>query len=165
MTNPIRVLATIYFVAALAAAAAGAAELRGRNTIATPSALPDGAQRVSQRIPVDPDEVEKALRALFDAYTRDTVRMEQLLSAEFLDKAPFVDAIKVQLPPFVRLRLLGVRSVQTLEQYVQRVAEGGSELVSTVTATAEAQLEFNENGPQRFRGIHEYIFEVRQEIK
>lgn len=146
---------------------AGAADFRTSTRIATPERLPEGARPLRETIPVDRSVVEKAVKELYDAYSYNPAKMEKLLSEDFLDRSRLLDSMREKLPRDARLRVLGIRSVQTLGQYLQKTPGGGEALVSTVTATVLGQLQFNDpvSGFQRLQGTSEYLLRVRQKIE
>lgn len=145
----------------------GAADFRTSTRIMTPTRLPDGARPLSQLIPVDRKVVEKAVKELYDAYSYNPAQIERLLSENFQDRSRLLDSMRERLPRDARLRVLAIRSVQTLGQYLQKGPDGGDVLVSTVTATVQGQLQFNDPaaGFQRLQGTSEYLFRVRQKIQ
>lgn len=142
-----------------------ASEFRAFRAIASPAGLPDGAQVAETLQPVNQDIVRDALEDMADAYGKP--ELEEFLAEEFFDKQRLMDAIDENVPQDVNLRMLSIRGVQTLDQYtVPQPSGNGNIRVSTVTATAAMNLEFNSpvNGFQRIPSTVEFFLRVREPI-
>jgi len=146
-------------LAASLAAAAAAIEMRVPTPITTPSALSAGiaddianacapapcaglSQVVDVR-PVSARTVRDAVGRITAAW--NTADLERHLGAGFFNRARLSDTLREVVPRDARLRVLSVRNVQTLAQYVEsgRDADAATR-VSTVRATVVTQLEFND---------------------
>lgn len=142
-----------------------ASEFRSRIPIRTPARPPEGAVRVSTVQPVDPRLVEDAVRKLYAAYGYSTGAIAGMLAPSFPDRSRLLNTINQRVPRDARLRVLGIQSIRTLDQFLRTdAASGAEERVSTVTATVRSQLEYNDRdvGFQRLEGTIEYLFRVKQ---
>lgn len=151
----------------------GVADARGFRGF-TPIASPDDANAVSaegvRAVPANTQPVSreagaKAVSQLVDAWNQGN--LSEVLSENFYDKSQLLDAIATDVPKDASLRLVSVRSVQTLSQRVEDDPQFGQVLVSQISATARTQVEFNDpdtgslvNRP----GENEFILEVRQRM-
>lgn len=149
----------------LVASFASGQEVRQLNRIVTPQAapkLPPGARVVASVRPVAAARVEDAVRQV--AASWNTVRLAPLLAENFYDKSRLLDALTTKVPRDAILRVLAIQGMQTLNQYLQKNAAGGDDLVSRVSVTMRTQLEFNDpqKGLQRLDGINEFILLVTE---
>lgn len=155
------------FVSALIVSATvigSAQHMRTLSVIATPDALPEGAQPVASVEPVESGNIDGALQKVAGAW--NTESMDELLTDDYYDKSRFQDAMQTEVPKDARLRMNTFGAVQTLQQMV--VSQGGRQLrVSTVSAMANTQVEFNDpkNGSLVVPGTNELIFEVREPVR
>jgi hypothetical protein len=115
----------------------------------------DPAPRAELYPVVDPSIAEAFIRELLRRW--NDRGLDELLAEDFRDRQRLLDAFPHSVPPNARLRLLGISGVHTLAQ--ERV-EGA--LVSTVSATVHAQIEYEDpqQGFQRREGVGEYIFRI-----
>jgi hypothetical protein len=114
--------------------------------------------------PVDPALVSEALQALARAW--NTGSLEPLLADNFTNRQRLLDTLQEVAPRDARLQILGVQSVVTHDQILQRGEDGAMRRVSTVTAVALTQIEFNDprTGFQRLQGTNEYTFRVTERL-
>ena len=137
----------------------------------TPIASPQepNAQLPAGAIPVE--NVRSLSRKDLTTYVEEVVKewntngMPDTLSDSFYDKSRLLDVVVGDVPRDATLRIQGVQSIQTLEQYI--IPGNGTErgeLVSIVTVTVRAQLEFNSatDGFVRLQGTNELLLEVVQ---
>ena len=145
-------------------------EFRGLRPIVTPGVqapLPPGAQPVVGTFkPIDRRELEEVIRALLAKW--NTPEFDSTLAETFYDRTRLQDALNTSVPRDARLRVLSVQGIQTLDQHV--VAEPSGlpidTVVSSVSATVRAQVEFNDAalGFQRREGVIELILRVTQRM-
>ena len=153
--------------ATFGASAALAAEFRGFQAVPTPERMP-AAQAVPGIEPVDRDKVEAAVERVFEAYSRlDPGKLEAVLADTFFDGTRVVDNVAESFPRDAKLRVLGIRSVQTLSQSVEVGADGRHTRVSVVSATVSSQLEFNDSGGgfQRLEGTNEFLLRISEPLR
>lgn len=143
---------------------AQAREFRDIKPIAVPTqAVETQAAQVFK--PVERELVEQAVDEIFSSY--NTPQMASVLGDDFYDKSRLLDAVNEQVPRDAQLRVLAVRAVNTLSQEVRSDPAGGPDrLVSTVTVTVRAQMEFNDStGFQRREGTNELTLRINQPMK
>jgi len=140
-----------------------ASEFRTFRPILTPIAMPQGAAVQANIKPVSRQLAEKAVGKLIDAWNSN--QLDGVLATEFTDKSRLTDAMNSKVPRDARLEVLGIQSMQTLQQSVVD-SPNGKLLVSTVSVTVKTQLTFNDpaNGYQRREGINEYILRIKQKV-
>jgi hypothetical protein len=142
-----------------------ARRFRHINPIATPQNIPDGAVRMKQRRPVDPELVRQAVLQLADAW--NTGQLGDLLDRErFYDRSRLLDVIAEEVPRDAKLRVVSIGAVNTLDQYQQTERERLIQ-VSTVSALVRTQIEFTlpRFGYQKLDGTSEFTLEVRETLK
>jgi len=170
--------ALVVLPAALLAVAAAAIEMRVPVPITTPSALSSGiAAEVARACVPAPcaglspaaEVTPVSARAVRDAVTRitatwNTADLERHLGEGFFDRTRLVDTLREVVPRDARLRVLSVRNVQTLAQYVESGRNPSvATRVSTVRATVVTQLEFNdprEGFVRSRRSAQEYLMVI-----
>ena len=174
--SPIRILTAV--LAAVLAAAAAAIEMRVPTPITTPDALSAGLSRditlacspapcaeLAQVVNVQP----VSARTVRDAVGRitaawNTADLERHLGEGFFGRTRLADTLREVVPRDARLRVLAVRNVQTLAQYVETArADARATRVSTVRATVVTQLEFNdprEGFVRSRRAAQEYLLVI-----
>jgi len=150
----------ISFVAlCIFAMASDAQEFRKFNPIPTPGAAPKGATRVAAVQPVDTQMAKSAAEKVLKAW--NSGGLDKYLSADFYDKSRLTDAMTEKVPRDANVRVLSVKRVQTLQQFRK-----GNEIISTVSVTADTQIEFNDvnKGFRRLEGENEYILRITEEV-
>lgn len=155
----------VALVSLVAAAGAGAQEVRQLDRIPTPGpamALPPGARAVVSLRPVPTALVEAAVKRL--AASWNTPALAARLAPSFYGREQLLDTLRARVPRDAVLRVLGVQGVQTLEQYVQADASGRAMLVSRVSATVHTQVELDDPaaGFQRLEGTNEVVLLVSE---
>ena len=150
-----RLLLCLLILSGVFASPVTAREFRTIEAIATPVALPDGAQWLAEPRPIPRAEVERAVRAVADAWNSRS--LDPLLGRDFASKSRLLDTIAEVVPRDARLEVLAVQAVSVLSQYRQ-----ADRIVSTVSAVVRSQIEFNDavTGYQRLEGRGEWYFEV-----
>jgi hypothetical protein len=150
-------------VAAGVATDAPARGFRSFDAIATPSALPEGATRPERLHPVDPELVRQGVRRIIAAWNRG--QLDRYLADDFQDRSQLLDSFAVDLPKDLRIRILNIRGIQTLDQWIKK-GDDGDWQVSRVNALVRTQIEFNsvKTGFQRLEGDNEYTIEVRERL-
>jgi hypothetical protein len=166
-----RIRPLVFACIAAFAAAAAAQESRQLNRIATPqtanklapAALPPGARLAATAHPVPAANVEAAVRQLAAAW--NTAAMRPLLANNFYDKDRLIDAL-ARVPRDARLRVVAVEGINTLSQWIEKVADGREQYVSRVSATVRTQVEYNDAraGFQRLDGTNELVLIVREPV-
>jgi hypothetical protein len=157
------VSAALIIGAAVAARPADARSFRQFNAIATPQGLPDGAELLPERRPIDRALVERAVRAIVRAW--NTGGLDPILAPDFQNRQRLLDTLLRTAPRDAELQVVAVRGVSTLRQY--RVEEpAGPVRVSTVAAVVRTQVVFNDpvTGYQRLPGTNEFVLEFREPV-
>jgi hypothetical protein len=158
------IISVMIFISSLPVSAA---DFRPFNPIPTPNAkLPPGAKFVTKPMPVDVREVEKAVEKIMSAW--NTPNLDAKLGNDFYNKSRLLDTVNTNVPKDAKIRLLSIQGVQTLNQHIAPDAgNGGSLLVSMVSAIARTQVEFNDptRGFQRGEGTNEYILRVKTRME
>jgi len=156
-----------------------AAEFRNLNPIPTPGSVDTVASRLVAELCADGDmctnlveltepqplrrqTVQQAVREVARAWNSN--RLEQYLARDFVDRNRLLDTISDVVPRDARMRVLSVRNVQTLAQYLQPATPERSALrLSVVSARAETQVEYNDpvRGFVRSKkDVQEYVFVI-----
>ena len=160
--RPARAAASgIALLAVCAASPADARSFRQFNAIATPQGLPEGAELLPERRPIDRALVERAVRAIVRAW--NTGGLDPILATDFQNRQRLLDTLLRTAPRDAELQVVAIRSVSTLRQY--RVDEpAGPVRVSTVAAVVRTQVVFNDpvTGYQRLPGTNEFVLEFRE---
>jgi len=140
-----------------------AREFRLFEPIPTPQKQPKGRTPVKEIQPVETEAVKQAVRDLVAAW--NTPEIGDKLGGQFYDKERLLDSFAERVPRDADLRVLGIRNVQVMQQYMQSNPNGGAARTSIVSVAALTQIEFNHptDGFQRIEGVNELIFEVTPE--
>lgn len=156
--------ASLTAVLALAAMASGAQDFRRFDPIARPSAPPPGFDNVETIEPVDANTARAAGQALMQAWNEGS--LDQHLADDFMDRDRLLDSMVEDVPRDASVRVLSVRAPQTLSQMTGRATDGARVRVSTVSMTAETQIEFNDpvRGFRVLRGENELILRITEEL-
>jgi hypothetical protein len=145
------------------------AEFRRANPLPTPELLQQGAAEVARTIePVSRKRVEAAIRRVFDSYNdMSPAQLEAVLAKSFYDRTRLVDNLVDSLPRDAKLRVLGIGSIQTLEQTIDVTPDDQQTRISVVTATVRSQLEFNDpvSGFTRLDGTNEYLLRIKEPLR
>ncbi len=141
----------------------GAREFRERNPIPVPAETGEAEEQISPESfePVDPERVEEAVKEIYDAY--NTPELAEHLADDFYDGQRLVDSIDAQVPRDARMRVLAIQAPQTLSQRREQ-GPGGDVLVSTISVSVRAQLEYSDpqHGFQRLEGQSELVIRIRE---
>ena len=148
------------------------AEFCRANPLPTPELLQQGAAgaaTVARFIePVSRERVEAAIRHVFDTYSNMSPgRLEAVLAESFFDRDRLVDNLTEALPRDAKLRVLGVESIQTLEQTIEVAPDGRQTRISVVSATVRSQFEFTDavSGFIRLDGTNEYLLRIKEPLR
>ncbi|PAV24429.1 hypothetical protein CF392_16330 [Tamilnaduibacter salinus] len=132
--------------------------------IPTPSALPDGAERIESLHRLDRELVLEGVNAILSAWNQG--QLDTILVQDFADAQKLSDTVLTEVPRDARLALLSMRSYNVISQH--RVAEpgDGDRRVSRVAVTVRLQLTFNDprTGYQGLPSTSEFILEIREPI-
>jgi len=136
-----------------------AQEFRNLKPIPTPAVAPKGAVPVAEVQAVDPQMARSVAQKVLKAW--NSGGLDKYLSDDFYDKSRLTDAMTEKVPRDANVRVLSVRGVQTLQQFRK-----GNEIISTVSVTADTQVEFNDvnKGFRRLEGENEYILRITEEV-
>jgi len=150
----------------LTCAAAQAREFRRLNAVPTPKRLmKKGAKPVEKIQPLDTRELEASVRSALSSW--NTATFADLLDETFYDKERLVDSMSEKVRRDAKVRVLGVRNVQILQQSRGPQAPGSSAdmLTSLVSATVRTQIEYTDpqRGFQRIEGVNEVILRIEAE--
>jgi len=144
-----------------------ASDFRPFNPIPSPNIkLPLGAMPVTTIKPVDVRVVEKMVESIIGSW--NTFNLDARLGKEFYNKSRLLDTLAVNAPRDAKLRLLSIQGVQTLSQYVMTDPNDNKRvLVSTVSATARTQAEYNDptRGFRTVEGTNEYVLLVKTRME
>jgi hypothetical protein len=71
------------------------------------------------------------------------------------------------LPRDAKLRVLGIESIQTLEQTIDVTPDDQQTRISVVTATVRSQLEFDDpvSGFTRLDGTNEFLLRIKEPLR
>lgn len=153
----------IFFFLCLLSFPAQAKEFRDIHRLNKPSSAAEAGYGEVIK-PVEKSVIEDAVNQVFSKY--NTSEFDSLLAKSFYNKDLLTDAIDSQVPRDAAIRVLGIRGMETLGQTVE-VQPGShvNKLVSTVSVTVQAQMEFNNaSGFQRREGVNELILRITQDI-
>lgn len=142
-----------------------AQEFRTINPIPIPEKVPKGAISLSEIQPVSQEKTTSAVQEVFNAWNKGDV--QKYLGPEFYDKTRLTDAVSQKVPKDAEVRILSIQGVQTLNQYQTQSPETGkTEIISTVSVTANTQIEFNDinKGYRKLEGTNEYILRIVEEV-
>lgn len=159
------VLSAVVIVLLVQPVLASAQEMRRMNPIATPAAVPAGAEVVAAPKPIQAAATKTAVEQLAGKW--NVSDLGAALSENFYDKSRFMDAMVTSVPRDTRMRVNSVGGVQTIQQMIVDDPQGGKLRISTVTATAATQLELNDpaQGFVRVPGTNEILFDVIERIE
>lgn len=108
---------------------------------------------------VDEAMVIKAVQAIANAWNSGA--LDPLLDDRFPSKHLLLDTIDEVVPRDATLRITGIRSIGVLGQRYDKL---NKQLISTVTATVDTQIEFNDpaQGFIRLDGTNEFVLRVEE---
>ena len=157
------ILALLFIVLESVAAARG---FRQFNPIASPNVrLPKGAKPVAEVVPIPPEAVRDAVRQVLSKWNEND--LDKHLDENFYDRQRLLDNLAADVPRDARIRVLSVRNVRPLQQYITPAATPGGKptLSSIVSVTAQTQIEYHdaERGFQRRPGINDMILRIEME--
>ena len=141
-----------------------AQEARTFNPITTPGKAPEGAQPAAQKINIHPQTVGNAMQKMFKDWNRGNFK--QHLADSFYDKEELATALHTEVPLDARIRINAIKNTQTLQQFHKKLPDGKIKVYSTVSVTADTQIEFNdvEKGFRKLEGENEYILQIEGEL-
>ncbi len=142
-----------------------AQEMRSINPVATPARLKVAGEPVKQIIPLDTEKVRSNVENLFKTWNNGDVT--DMLSDNFYDKTRFSDAMQTNIPRDSKITVMGMGSVQTLEQRIVTDPDGTKRKVTLGSVNVNSQVEFNDpnKGFVRVPGTNEIVFEMSERLK
>ena len=140
-------------------------EMRALNPVATPARLKKDGQAVAQPVPLKIEEVRANIDRTFSTWNNGDV--SNVLADNFYDKSRFSDSMQTNIPKDSKVKVMGMGSVQTLEQRIVTDPSGGRSRVTLGSVTVNSQVEFNDpkSGFVRVPGTNEIIFEMTEKLK
>jgi hypothetical protein len=140
-------------------------EMRSINLISTPAKLKKEGQIVQQPIPLDTEKVRSSVELTFNAWNNGDIG--NVLSDNFYEKSRFGDAMQTNIPKDSKVKIMGMGSVQTLEQRIVTDPDGTKRKVTLGSVNVNSQVEFNDpnKGFVRVPGTNEIVFEMSEKIK
>jgi hypothetical protein len=140
-------------------------EMRAFNPVATPARLKISGDIVKQPAPLNVETVRSNVEGMFNAWNNGDVT--NALSDNFYDKTRFGDAMQTNIPRDSKVKVMGMGSVQTLEQRVVTDPDGSKRKVTLGSVNVNSQVEFNDpnKGFVRVPGTNEIVFEMSEKIK
>lgn len=142
-----------------------AQEMRSINPIATPARLKVAGEPVKQVVPLDTEKVRSNVENLFKSWNNGDVT--NMLSDNFYDKTRFGDAMQTNIPRDSKVKVMGMGSVQTLEQRIVTDPDGSKRMVTLGSVNVNTQVEFNDpsKGFVRVPGTNEIVFKMSEKLK
>jgi len=140
-------------------------EMRSINLISTPAKLRIGGEPVKQPVPLNTETVRSNVEGLLSKWNNGDVT--NMLSDNFYDKTRFGDAMQTNIPRDSKIKVMGMGSVQTLEQRIVTDPDGSKRRVTLGSVNVNSQVEFNDpnKGFVRVPGTNEIIFEMSEKLK
>jgi hypothetical protein len=139
-----------------------ASEFRRVKRIAKPGPLPEGAIEVKQVTQLPRQVVIEAVEKVTAAW--NTTGMGNMLDDNFYDKSQFQESMASgeKVPYDAKLSILGIESIQTVNQHIEKGKDGTKLIVSTITVTVRTQIEFNDptHGYQRLSGTNDLVMNI-----
>lgn len=141
-----------------------AQESRRFRAIPKPGAAPEGTRPVARPEVVSRAAAEGAVNQVVDAW--ENGELGKVLGDDFQDRQRLLDSMAEDVPRDAEIRLLGVRGVQTVQQFAGPQKQGSREVVSVVSLTVDSQVEFNdpERGFRRLRGQNQFLLRITEEV-
>ncbi|MDF1736882.1 MAG: hypothetical protein P1U37_16440 [Minwuia sp.] len=148
----------------LLAATASAQDIRGFRAIATPEATPEGTVPVETPKVIDAQAARAAAEDVMAAWADG--QLDSVLAPDFQDRQRLLDSMIEDVPQDAEIRVLGIRGVQTVQQFQGKGATGRTEITSIVSLTADTQIEFNDpaRGFRQLRGQNEFFLRITEEL-
>ncbi len=171
LANRVRIVLLLIGAAVVALSTVGpsqSAEFRRANPLPRPDLLEQGAAAARIIEPVSRERVEAAIRRVFDTYSNMSPgQLEAVLAESFFDRDRLVDNLTEALPRDAKLRVLGIESIQTLEQTIDVAPDGRQTRISVVSVTVRSQFEFNDpvSGFIRLDGTNEYLLRIKEPLR
>lgn len=140
-------------------------EMRAINPISTPARLKIGGERVQKPTPLNVENVRSNVENLFNTWNNGDVT--NVLSDNFYDKTRFGEAMQTNIPRDSKIKVMGMGSVQTLEQRIVTDPDGSKRKVTLGSVNVNSQVEFNDpsKGFVRVPGTNEIVFEMSEKLK
>jgi len=138
-------------------------EFRQINPIPRPGRVEKGSVPRERIRSVPREDIVKAVKEMFSTWNNGN--LGKYLSDDFYDKTRLLDNMYEEVPRDARIRLLSVGETQTMGQR-EEIIPNGKRIISTVSVTADTQIEFNDpqRGFRRLEGRNEYILRVTEEF-
>ncbi len=136
------------------------------NPISSPNTrLPKGAEPVAEAVPIPPAAARDAVRQVLGKWNEND--LDKHLDENFYDRQRLLDNLADDVPRDARIRVLSIRNVRPLQQYITPATTPGGKptLSSIVSVTARTQIEYNdpERGFQRRPGTNDMILRIEME--
>jgi len=140
-------------------------EMRSVNPISTPARLKTGGDIVRQPAALNTETVRSNVENMFNSWNNGDVT--NMLSDNFYDKTRFGEAMQTNIPRDSKIKVMGMGSVQTLEQRIVTDPDGSKRRVTLGSVNVNSQVEFNDpsKGFVRVPGTNEIVFEMSEKIK
>lgn len=117
-------------------------------------------------IPIKKNKVKKLMRKL--ARSWNSSDLASYLSNEFIDKNRLLDTIRESVPRDGKLRILSVRGVEILKQFIKPASEDTEGYrFSLVNAKVKTQVEYNDANQGRVKSkadTQEYLLFIREKL-
>lgn len=138
--------------------------MRRFEPIPTPEAVPDGQEAVENVAPLDQGAARRAVGQVVEAWNNG--QLGDYIGEDFPDRQRLLDSMDEDVPDDARIRVLGVRSIQTVQQFLGETPDGAGQITSIVAVTADTQIEFNDpaRGLRLLRGQNELIMRVTEQV-
>ncbi|MDF1722557.1 MAG: hypothetical protein P1U65_17930 [Minwuia sp.] len=149
---------------AVSVSTAFAQDIRPFRAIATPEAAPEGTTPVVAPEVIDAQAARAAAADVLAAW--ENGELGDYLSPDFQDRQRLLESMVEDVPQDAEIRVLGVRGIQTVQQFEGTSATGRREITSIVSLTADTQIEFNDpaRGFRQLRGQNEFFLRIREEF-
>ncbi len=145
-----------------------AGEFRTIKPIPTPVMIPKGAKPTGVE-EIAPQKATSYMKEILNSWNNK--KLSQHIAPDFYNKSRLLDAMTDpnKVPPDAKIRLISIKSIQTLNQYERPLSNGaGKEIIRTLSVTADSQIELNDpsRGFRKLEGTNEYIIRViEQEVE
>lgn len=151
-------------MAALLVSPVLAQDIRAYRAITTPEATPEGTVPVEQPEVIDAQAARAAAEDVLAAW--EDGQLDNVLAPDFQDRQRLLDSMVEDVPQDAEIRVLGIRGVQTVQQFEGQGPTGRREITSIVSLTADTQIEFNDpaRGFRQLRGQNEFFLRITEEF-
>lgn len=163
-----RVSITLVLAGLLVATAVTAQEMRTLKVIPSRGEAlknaPEGAELPKEFERVPRGDVKSATEELAEDWSKGDLSGQ--IGEDLYDGQRLAQNMGIRVPQDANLRVEGVRSVQTDNQFIMRGEDGGRIRVSTVTATVQTVSTANDpaRGVVRVPGLNRLTFQVTERL-